>query len=410
MPTTVCLSSASELRVQINANGSLRRIDHRDVVVNLFAGNEIEGGPANLYLRRRDGKPDAIPLLGPSSPARYRIRDDGFAARGEWGGIRFQVTLRLAQSAPAWFWHVALENASDAPLSLDLIHAQDLALADYGAVRQNEYYVSQYLDHTPLAHAERGVVLATRQNQSVGGRHPWVVLGSLHRATSFATDALQFHGIEGRSSTRPAALRDDALPGRRQQHEHAMAVLQDEVVQLEPGARVDRGFFGWLEPDHPEATSAADVAFVDRALALPEAQPATDIADESEFVAGSPTLFSAGPRLACRDLGEDEVADLFGSEVRHVEREESSLHSFFVGTNRHVVLAAKERGVLRPHGHDPADRRRPRTGRGVAHVDGVDGRRLPLDGHAGARQHQSLPLDDAQLSRSLPLARTTRLR
>ncbi len=88
-------------------------------------------------------------------------------------------SLRLAQSAPAWFWHVALENVGDAPLTVDLIHAQDLALADYGAVRQNEYYVSQYLDHTPLAHRERGTVLAVRQNLSVGGRHPWAVLGSL---------------------------------------------------------------------------------------------------------------------------------------------------------------------------------------------------------------------------------------
>ncbi len=350
MTTPATLSSASELRVQINANGSLRRIDHRDVIVNLFAGNEVEGGPANVYLRRRDKEPDAIALLGPRSPARYRIRDDGFAARGEWSGIRFQVTLRLAQSAPAWFWHVALENIGDAPLTVDLIHAQDLALSDYGAVRQNEYYVSQYLDHTPLAHPERGAVLAVRQNQSVGGRHPWVVLGSLHHASSFATDALQFHGVAGRSGAGPAALHAETLPGKRQQHEHAMAVLQDEAVRLEPGARVARGFFGWLEPDHPAATSVVDLAFADRALALPEAEPATEAAEESEFVTESATLFSAGARLACRDLGEGEISDLFGSELRHVEREDGRLHSFFVGANRHVVLAAKERGLLRPHG------------------------------------------------------------
>ena len=110
----VSLTSASDLRVQINANGSLRRIDHRDVIVNLFPGNEVEGGPANLYLRRRDGSIDAIPLLGPREPARYRIREDGFAARGDWHGIRFAVSLRLAASAPAWFWHVALENVGAA--------------------------------------------------------------------------------------------------------------------------------------------------------------------------------------------------------------------------------------------------------------------------------------------------------
>ena len=42
------------------------------------------------------------------------------------------------------------------PAAVDLVYAQDLALADYGAVRMNEYYVSQYVDHTPLAHPARG--------------------------------------------------------------------------------------------------------------------------------------------------------------------------------------------------------------------------------------------------------------
>jgi cellobiose phosphorylase len=350
MTTPISLASASELRVQINANGSLRRIDHRDVIVNLFPGNEIEGGPANLYLRRRGERIESAALLGPRSPARYRIRDDGFAARGIWNDVRFHVSLRLAQSAPAWFWHVALENIGDASLTVDLIHAQDLALSDYGAVRQNEYYVSQYLDHTPLAHPERGAVLAVRQNQSVGGRHPWVVLGSLHHATSFATDALQFHGVAGRGGDEPAGLRAASLPGTRHQHEHSMAVLQDAALRLEPGARAERGFFAWLEPDHPAATSAADLAFVDRALALPEAAPVREDVDAGEFSAPSPTLFSAGKRLACRDLAEREVTDLFGSELRHVERDDRQLHSFFIGANRHVVLAAKERAVLRPHG------------------------------------------------------------
>ena len=39
------------------------RIDHEDVAVNLFLGSEIEGGPANLWLRRRSGRAsDRIPL------------------------------------------------------------------------------------------------------------------------------------------------------------------------------------------------------------------------------------------------------------------------------------------------------------------------------------------------------------
>src|SRR5262249_6733394 len=132
------LACPSGLAVQLNANGSIRRIDHRDVIVNAWLGNELEGGPANLTLRRRGERIAWVPLLGPQGAGRP-VADDGFAVAGEWSGIRFHAALRLAASAPAWFWHVWLENAGRAPETLDLVFAQDVALADYGAVRLNEY-------------------------------------------------------------------------------------------------------------------------------------------------------------------------------------------------------------------------------------------------------------------------------
>jgi cellobiose phosphorylase len=340
------LDSPSGLRVQLNANGSIRRIDHGDVVLNLFPGSELEGGPANLYLRRRGSPIEWMALLGPTSPAVLRFAAHGFCADGEWRGLRFRVSLQLARSAPAWFWHVTLENVGAEEETVDLVHVQDLALTSYAAVRLNEYYVSQYVDYTPLAHRERGAVLAVRQNLPVGGRHPWALLGSLGRAVSFATDALQLYGLGGRSGEGPSALRGD-LPGTRQQHEHSLAALQEAPVRLERGAEVSRGFFGWFEPDHPRPSSPDDLACVERVTALPEAT-----APEYGSAGGepaAPTLFGARP-LACRDLREDELASLFGDERRAVEREGGSLHSFFAGAGRHVVLRAKELAVLRPHG------------------------------------------------------------
>ena len=67
-------------------------------------------------------------------------------------------------------------------------------------------YVSQYVDHSPLSHPERGVVVASRQNQDVGGRNPWCVIGSLRRGVSFATDALQVHGLTTRAGRVPEAV------------------------------------------------------------------------------------------------------------------------------------------------------------------------------------------------------------
>jgi 1,2-beta-oligoglucan phosphorylase len=347
----VHITSPSGLQVQVHANGSIQRLDHRDILLNLFLGNEIEGGPTNIYLRRRETSIASIPILGPRSPAVFRLDERGLTARGEWQGIRFTASLALAATAAAWFWRVALENTGKAAATVDLLYAQDVALAHYGAVRLNEYYVSQYVDHTPLTHPERGVVLAVRQNLPMGGRHPWAVIGSLERGVSFATDALQLNGLATRAGHVAVGLTATQLPARRRQHEHAMVVIQDAPVRLAPNAVVHLGFFGWFEEDHQAATSAADLAFVDKALMLPEAGLAKEPSAEASGALPAATLFSACPMLTSLDLSEPEIAALFGDDRRHVEREDDRLLSFFTGVNRHVVLKSKELRVLRPHGH-----------------------------------------------------------
>ncbi len=348
----VRLQSPSGLSIEVNANGSIRRIDCGDVLLNLFLGTEIEGGPANLYLRRHTDGIEAIPLLGPRTPGRIRVGNQGLSVDGEWNGIGFSVWLALARSAPAWFWHVELENRSAAAQTVDLVYLQDVGLTHYGMVRFNEYYVSQYVDHTPLAHPGNGAVLAVRQSMSVGGRHPWALLGALGNAVSFATDALQIHGLETRAGdATPAGLLAEALPGKRLQHEHSMAALQDARVCLQPRERSRRGFFGWFEADHPAPSSAADLTAVDKALTLPEARAPRE---REPLEAGPPaaaTRFSAEPLVASLDLGAADIATLFGKDLRHVEQEGGDTLSFFTGSDRHVVLKAKERKVLRPHGH-----------------------------------------------------------
>jgi cellobiose phosphorylase len=343
------LNSPSGLTVQVNANGSIRRMTHGRILLNLFLGNEVEGGPANIYLRRLGDEAAAVPLLGPHSCSAVRCDKGRLTLTGDWRGLHFMASMVLAESTPAWFWHVTLENQGRKAETLDLIYVQDLALADYDEVRLNEYYVSQYVDHVALSHLERGFVLASRQNQSMGGQNPWCLTGSLGRGVSFATDALQVYGPASRKDRTPTAI-IHGLPRVRRQHEHSMAAIQDAPLRLEPGERAERGFFGWFEEDHAAATSSADLAFVDLALALPEALhrwPA--LGDEA--MAPAPTLFSAAPLLDALELTETENAGLFGETLREVERESGRLLSFFAGDRSHVALKAKEVEVLRPHGH-----------------------------------------------------------
>jgi 1,2-beta-oligoglucan phosphorylase len=349
------LTSRSGLRAEFTESGSLRRLDCGPSTLTLFIGNEVEGSPANLFLRRRSGTPDWTPLLGPSSPTRFATPGtrSSLAGRGSWQGIEYRISLVLAQDAPVWFWHVHLTNASSEAQELDLTYAQDLALAPYGAVRMNEYYVSQYIDHTPLSHAERGVVIASRQNQAAEGRTPWCMIGSLRKATSFATDALDFHGLASRAGEPPAGMRGE-LPGRRLQHEHSMAVLRDAAMRLDGGESVDAGFFGGFVADHPGATTASDLSRVSGMLAVPEASPAAaprePMAPPATGVAAR-TLFSSSRPLQAVDLDANALQQLFPPPWRHEETgERGERLSFFHGSDRHVALRAKELRVLRPHG------------------------------------------------------------
>jgi cellobiose phosphorylase len=346
------LSSRSGMRADINANGSIGRFDCDAISLALFIGNELEGGPANVYLRHHSDRIQWTPLLGPFSVTRFQTdaATGLLVGSGTWLGINYSIILTLAADAAVWFWQVQLENTNSTSQQLDLTYAQDLALAPYGAVRLNEYYVSQYLDHTPLRHARRGWLVASRQNLAADGRNAWCLIGSLRTAASFATDSLQLHGLASRRGEAPVGLTGE-LSGRRLQHEHAMVVIRDAPLRLEPGAKAGAGFFGCYLAHHPDASSDSDLARVDEVVALRQAVPVA--IDSRAAAAYDPaTLFSSAPLLNGRELGAGELVALFGSRWRHEEfGERGKRLSFFYGDAQHVVLSAKELQVLRPHGH-----------------------------------------------------------
>lgn len=337
------------LEVELLSHGALRRVMvNPGLMLNLFPGNELEGGPANLWLRRHDaGGVRLAPLLGPLSPLSAHVADGGFEMRGDWDGLALRLQLRLAADAPTLFWHLDVENRGASVCEVVPLFVQDVGLAGYGAIRTNEFYVSHYIDLQPLHHAQHGVLLAARQNQAQDGRHPWLLAGSLRRAESFATDAAQVWGHAARAGDLPPALLA-GLPGTRLQQEHAVVALQDQALTLVPGAAATAGFFLTLQADHPEASSDADLACLPALLALPEARPGVALGTAGRPPA--PSLFATAPLLASQDLGAAALRPLFG-EPRHEEWQDGALLSFFAGEASHVVLRAKELRVQRPHGH-----------------------------------------------------------
>lgn len=350
--TSHLIRNQGGLEAELLSHGALRRLmAEPGLMLNLFPGNELEGGPANIWLRRRDaagGEWRISPLLGPLSPLSVHAAEGAFEMRGEWDGLALRLQLRLADREPVLFWHLLAANVGGAACEIEPVLVHDVGLADYGAVRTNEFYVSHYLDLQPLHDAAHGVLLAARQNQAQRGQHPWLLAGSLRRAASFATDASQVWGHAARAGALPPGLLG-GLPGLRLQHEHALLALQDETLSLAPGEHAAAGFFLALQAHHPEASSEADLARLTALLALPEARPAAPLDEPAQPPAAS--LFATAPPLASLDLDDAACAQHFPGERRHEERLGGRLLSFFTADAGHVVLRAKELLVQRPHGH-----------------------------------------------------------
>ncbi len=368
------VDSRSGLSIEINANGSIRRFDCGTVSIGLFLGNEVEGGPANLYLRRHGQTLKWTPLLGPASPTRSQsaVADGKLAGTGSWLGIQYTLTLALAQDAKCVVLaSAALENTTSEEHHLDLTYGQDVALAlvRWRAAECSSMSVSTSITRRSRIRSVGWCWLRARIRESMG-----VICGSrsprlgnkIHLCPRPIRSSCM--GSATRAGDAPAAIVGE-LPGKRLQHEHLMAVARDTLLDLGPKGVATAGFYRLFVADHRAATSAADLAQVEAVLALAEARvPGTAdgvgvpqrLADRERVAGNKPafrgadptTLFSNPRLLEALDLDSAALDALFGSERRHEERDtQGALLSFFHGDGHHVALPAKELTVLWGHGH-----------------------------------------------------------
>lgn len=342
------IANATGLAVQALPDGCLFAIEHehndRRIMLNQVLGSAAGGGIARLYMRIGSARPFVAAIAGSGAKARFGAGADRFLWVGEAGSLRHQVTLWLAPDVDAWLWHVEISNLSKQDLECDAILIQDLGLAERGFVMNNEAYVSQYLDHHVAEDARLGPVIMSRQNLAQRGAHPWAMHGCLDGAAGFATDALELFGPGFRDAGNFAHAFGTALSSRRLQHEAACAAVQSRAVTIAPGSSAALTFFGLFAPDHPAASSDADLARVDAVRKSASGFAPTEIT----FAAAQLSIVQDAPALAAQTIG----AQLY-PERSHEERRNGELLSFFVpdgAHNRHVVFAAKERIVTRRHG------------------------------------------------------------
>jgi 1,2-beta-oligoglucan phosphorylase len=346
------IANGSGLSVSVLPTGAIFAIEHtetnRRIVINQTLALPIGNGMARLYLRVGGPRPTILSVMGPETPLRVGSSDDRHVWEGEQSGVGHRVTLWLHPRLNAWFWRVEVVNRRDEKLSCDAVLIQDLGLGDQGFLMNNEAYASQYLDHHVAVHPRLNHILMGRQNLSQGGAHPWVAHGCLEGAAGYATDFRQLMGPAYRDADQLDVPFGTNLPSERLQYETACAALQSRVVTLEPGAATSWTFFGLFQPDHPTASSDADLSQIGAVEGA-----STDWAEREIALSAPPRSLLHGARSAVAERLDDQAIRARYRRRTHVEKAGDQLLSFFVPQrthSRHVVLRGKEHIVARRHG------------------------------------------------------------
>lgn len=342
-----------ELAFTFLKSGDLYEVLGGGIMINQLLTNAVDGMAGNLYLRIH-GEEDiaAYPLLGVKSSSRFRQDGESLVWEGalpashseiKEDSVKYQVVFTLTQQG-VWFWEVKVTGAGE---TADVIYAQDVGIAGPGAVRSNEAYLSQYIDHRVFNDAEKGYVVCSRQNQPQNGAFPYLQQGLLNGASGYSTDGFQFYGLSYKETDRPEALARKTLPSKVYQYEFAYTALQSETVRLaqEPASFT---FYGLFEGDHPEAVTRLE--FEERLnQALGVVRISAEQAEQGKWLEPVTPAETIGEPVQTLPLTREELDTLYPNRAQE-ELRDGELLSFFTETYEHVVLKSKELQVERPHG------------------------------------------------------------
>lgn len=349
------LANDSGLAISVSPNGVPFAIRHGGTLINRALVSSAENGWFRLLARLTPlagGAPQIVDLLDPGAGSTFaRLGPEACQWSGQSHDLAIDVTLRLSPIDPAWAWTIECIDTGDAPRRIEIFYGQDLGLGDEGAVRNNEAYLSQYLDHHVAESPALGPVVLTRQNMPMAkDLHPWIAQGCREGAVAFCTDGFQFFGLGSKAGAVPLALGEAGLPSSVRQFEFAYPGLQSRPVELQPCRPHRATFFAAFEPDHPEPSSSTDLESLAARLEFLDA-PTDDDLTAISFRPG-PTAIVALPPVNGRDLDDAGFAKFFPGDRRNEEFDDGGrLLSFFHGADRHVVTGRKENRMVRAHGH-----------------------------------------------------------
>lgn len=341
------MSVGSEsLNLTFNADGVLGAIRSGRLMVSLFDTPDSEMAISNVFLRvKSEGEFKVTPLLFFNNKIETFKQSDGSL---QWVTTTedFEAVVSIKTVDHAFFYDVNITNLSSQSLTYDLIYGQDVGLADEGAVKTNELYCSQYLDHQ-IFENEMGYVVCSRQNLPQFSGNPRIQLGSLSTVVGYSTDGFQFFGKEFKLTGEAVALSAPQLENQKYQYEMGYIALQTEEVTLTAGSSKEVVFYGVITPNFPKSNSGKPLE-LDQ-IAAKHAQ--LRLSEEMEREPLSCVHKPKGAYLQGEKLNKEEIAELFGDTQTFADVKDGELLSFFYGDNKYVTLPEKEKHLERMTGH-----------------------------------------------------------
>ncbi|MEH7237242.1 GH36-type glycosyl hydrolase domain-containing protein [Bacillus sp. JJ1562] len=333
--------TAGNLSFTFLNSGDILEANYQNIMVNQWVANQVDGSLNNLYLRiHRENGIQVTPLLGVQSNSAVAFSNNAVTWQGSVEEVTYDVSFRLAKQG-VWFWEI---NVDGNGVGVDIVYGQDIGIADKGAVRNNEAYLAQYIDHSVYEDTDFGYVVCSRQNQGQSTGFPYLQQGSLSKSVGYSTDGFQFFGLSYKETNQPEVLTKD-LPNEVYQYEFAYTGLQSEKVILD--GKTQFVFYGLFQASHPEVVSKLEYKeLVKQAWEEVQAEPK----GEAEPIDKVKLQNNIGTPLLTESLTMAEI-DSYYPNRQQEEWDGDTLLSFFTKDHEHVVLKEKELLVERSHGH-----------------------------------------------------------
>ncbi|AYG00645.1 GH36-type glycosyl hydrolase domain-containing protein [Lactococcus allomyrinae] len=323
--------SNGDLEISFVATGDIHTIKHKNIFLNQLIGQEIDGSITNIYLRIFEiNEIKSYPLLGKNSDSRFWIGKSQAKWTGRIADISYEVKLSLTETS--WFWEVRLDGVSK---KVDVVYVNDIGLADGNALRSNEAYNAQYINHQVFE--EGGYKLFSRQNQVQSTGFPTLETGAFGdlSVTGYLTDGFQFFGKSFKQTRKPEALEKIEFDNEVYQYEMSLIALKTEAILLNGQKSVT--FYELYQADSKTLKNAPTHDF-----------PHLSNEDLIEVSLTKPKV-KMDQQLNGRLLSNEELRQQYPN-AKFEEVANGQILSGFTQQNTHFVSLAKELIVEREHG------------------------------------------------------------